>query len=178
MLCAGNCGVGIAPTRATEADREYMIGMLAAIEDIPAETLREGIAWEVDGKPWESFPEYLEVLSHLSTVADFACLVPHSCVRPYVLGPEKSAQCDIPGGPTNCPLTREEKEAIADCVGEAVAAGAIGFSTNRLFAHRDVNGVLAAGTLADAEELALIGKAVAEVRSTVSISSSRGCCRL
>ena len=42
VLCAGNCGVGIAPTRATEADREYMIGMLAAIEDIPAETLRAG----------------------------------------------------------------------------------------------------------------------------------------
>ena len=31
-VVTGNCGVGCAPTRATEADREFMIGMLGAIE--------------------------------------------------------------------------------------------------------------------------------------------------
>ena len=46
----GNCGVGCAPTRKTEADREFMIGMLGAIEDIPAEVLRQGTKWEVEGK--------------------------------------------------------------------------------------------------------------------------------
>lgn len=88
-VITGNCGVGCAPTRATEADREFMIGMLGAIEvsltvnrfaktdsssaanvppalnylhviaqDIPAEVLRQGTKWDVDGeKDWESFPE-------------------------------------------------------------------------------------------------------------------------
>ena len=43
-----------------------MIGMLGAIEDIPAEALRQGTKWEVEGKEWESFPEYLDALGSLS----------------------------------------------------------------------------------------------------------------
>ena len=45
---------------------------------------------------------------------------------------------------------------------EAIAAGAIGFSINRFAGHRDSHGVLVPGTLADADELIMIGKAVAE----------------
>lgn len=166
-VVTGNCGVGVAPTRSDEASREFMIQMLGAIEDIPAETLREGVLWEVGAKAWESFPEYLDALDQLNFGVDIACLVPHSCVRPYVLGVDRASVCDLPGAPTESPLTFEEKTAVAECVRESIAAGAIGFSTNRLFAHRDTRGTLASGTLADAEELALIGKAVAEAGGTM-----------
>jgi hypothetical protein len=61
------------------------------------------------------------------------------------------------------PLTQAEKQAVADCVAEAVAAGAVGFSTSRFTGHRDSAGQLAPASLADADELILIAKAVAEV---------------
>jgi N-acyl-D-aspartate/D-glutamate deacylase len=162
-VITGNCGVGCAPTRATEADREFMIGMLGAIEDIPAEVLRQGTKWDVDGeKDWESFPEYLNALEKLHFAVDIACLVPHACVRPYVLGPERADELDRPGAPVANPLTQQEKEAIAECVREAVAAGAIGFSTNRFRDHRDARGILAPGTLASADEVVMCAKACAE----------------
>ena len=123
--------------------------------------------WEVGGKAWESFPEYLDALDSLNFGVDIACLVPHSCVRPYVLGVDRAADADLPGAPAKVPLTHEEKTAVAECVRESIAAGAIGFSTNRLFAHRDTRGTLASGTLADAEELSMIGKAVAEAGGTM-----------
>lgn len=161
-VITGNCGVGCAPTRATEADREFMISTLGAIEDIPAEVLREGTQWNVGGKEWESFPEYLDALSQLHFAVDIACLVPHSCIRPFVLGVERADQLDRPGAPVDNPLTQDEKQAVAECVREAVEAGAIGFSTNRFRDHRDHRGVLAPGTLASADEVVMCAKACAE----------------
>ena len=46
---------------------------------------------------------------------------------------------------------------------EGIAAGAVGFSINRFAGHRDTSGVLVPGTLADVDEILMIGKAVAEV---------------
>ena len=57
-----------------------------------SQVLRQGTQWEVGGKAWESFPEYLAALDQLSYAVDIACLVPHSCVRPYVLGVERADQ--------------------------------------------------------------------------------------
>jgi N-acyl-D-amino-acid deacylase len=132
-------------------------------QDIPAEVLRQGTKWDVDGgKDWESFPEYLDALDKLHYAVDIACLIPHACVRPYVLGPERADELDRPGAPVANPLTQEEKEAIAECVREAVEAGAIGFSTNRFRDHRDARGVLAPGTLASADEVVMCAKACAE----------------
>jgi len=156
----GSCGVGAAPTR--KGGRDFMINTLSAVEDIPGEVIREGAKWTVDGKDWESFPEYLKCLEGLSTVCDIATMVPHSCVRGYVLGPELANLSDKPGGPWTHPLTRKDKEAIAACVKESVEAGALGFSITRWWEHRDADGVLCAGTLADADELVLCAKAVAE----------------
>ena len=78
------------------------------------------------------------------------------------MGHERCNLADKPGGPEENPLTLEEKQAVADVVKEGVAAGAIGFSTNRFGGHRDTSGVLVPGTLADADEILMIGKAVAE----------------
>ena len=46
---------------------------------------------------------------------------------------------------------------------EGIAAGAVGFSINRFAGHRDTSSVLVPGTLADVDEILMIGKAVAEV---------------
>ena len=66
------------------------------------------------------------------------------------------------GGAHSNGLTLEEKQAVADCVKEAIQAGAVGFSTNRFSGHRDTSGVLVPGTLADVDEVVMIAKAVAE----------------
>ena len=51
----GNCGVGFAPVLPNR--REWLIGLMEGVEDIPGTALTEGIDWE-----WESFPEYLDAL--------------------------------------------------------------------------------------------------------------------
>ena len=66
------------------------------------------------------------------------------------------------------PLNRHQQvlfppsEAIADLVRDAVAKGALGFSTSRLLIHRDPAGVLTPGALAGVNELRAICNAVAE----------------
>jgi N-acyl-D-aspartate/D-glutamate deacylase len=54
-LVMGNCGVGFAPARPER--REWLIGLMEGVEDIPGTALAEGIEWD-----WESFPEYLDAL--------------------------------------------------------------------------------------------------------------------
>jgi len=159
----GSCGVGAAPTR--KVGREFMIKTLSAVEDIPAEVIRKGAKWTVGGKDWETFAEYLQCLDTVEKVCDVGTIVPHSCVRNYVLGPDRANLSDRPGGPWTHPLSQADKEAIAACVKESVAAGALGFSTTRWWEHRDNEGILCAGSLADADELILCARAVAEAGS-------------
>jgi N-acyl-D-aspartate/D-glutamate deacylase len=156
----GNCGVGAAPCR--KEDRDFMVHLLEGVEDIPAESIDAGVKWEVDGVEWESYPEYLDALDKLSYACDITSLVSHGQVRSWVMGGERCNLADKPGGPLSHPLTHEEKEGVAACVKEAIAAGAIGFSTNRFAGHRDTKGVLVPGTLADADEILMVGRAVAE----------------
>ena len=89
-------------------------------------------------------------------------MISHGQVRQWVMGHERCNLSDKPGGPVSHPLTLEEKHAMAECVKEGIAAGAIGFSTNRFSGHRDTSGVMVPGTLGDADEMIMIGKAVAE----------------
>ena len=58
-------------------------------------------------------------------------MISHGQVRQWVMGHERCNLSDKPGGPVSHPLTLEEKHAMAECVKEGIAAGAIGFSTNR-----------------------------------------------
>ncbi len=42
--------------------RDWLIGLMEGVEDIPGTALHEGIDWE-----WESFPEYLDALRKKTT---------------------------------------------------------------------------------------------------------------
>ena len=139
-----------------------MMNILGVVEDIPVEVMREGVQWEVNGKEWETFPEWLDALDQIPYAVDIAAMVAHSAVRPFVLGLDRCNISDKKGGPNENPLTNEEKQAVADCVKEAIAAGAVGFSTSRFTGHRDSTGQLAPGSLADADEIIMIAKGMAE----------------
>jgi len=152
----GNCGVGFAP--AAPARRDWLIGLMEGVEDIPGTALAEGIRWE-----WESFPEYLDALERMPRSLDVAAQVPHGAVRAYVMG-ERGAK--------NEKATDDDIARMAAIVREAVAAGAAGFSTSRTLLHRAVDGEPVPGTFASADELLGIGLAMGEVgRGVVELAS-------
>jgi N-acyl-D-aspartate/D-glutamate deacylase len=141
----GNCGVGFAPVR---PDRhEWLVQLMEGVEDIPGTALHEGIRWA-----WESFPEYLDALEILPRAVDVAAQVPHGALRTYVMGDR---------GADNQAATDDDLARMAALVGEAVRAGAQGFSTNRLPSHTARDGRPVPGTYAAEDELFAIGQAVA-----------------
>ncbi|OWY59826.1 amidohydrolase, partial [cyanobacterium TDX16] len=131
-LVMGNCGVGFAPAKPDE--HEWLIGLMEGVEDIPGTALAEGITWD-----WETFPEYLDALEKLRWPTDVGTQVPHGAVRSYVMG-ERGAK--------NEPATPEDIAQMAAIVKEAIAAGALGFSTSRTIAHVAIDGEPVPGTFA------------------------------
>jgi N-acyl-D-aspartate/D-glutamate deacylase len=143
----GNCGVGFAP--AAPERRQWLIGLMEGVEDIPGTALAEGIRWE-----WESFPEYLDALERMPRVVDVGAQVPHGAVRAYVMG-ERGAK--------NEKASAEDVARMAAIVREGVAAGALGFSTSRTLLHRAVDGEPVPGTFAGDDELLGIGQVLGEL---------------
>ncbi len=140
----GNCGVGFAPAHPSK--RDWLIGLMEGVEDIPGSALAEGIDWR-----WESFPEYMDALEGKARAVDIAAQVPHGAVRAYVMGER---------GATDVDANAEERAAMSALVGEAVRAGAVGFSTSRTVLHRAIDGEVVPGTTADALELTTIADAM------------------
>ncbi len=140
----GNCGVGFAPVR--EERREWLIELMENVEDIPARSLKAGMDWQ-----WESFGGYLEALAAMPRAVDVGAMLGHCALRTYVMD-ERGAR--------NEAASAEELEAMARIVGEAMAAGALGFSTSRTLIHVTPEGVPIPGTFAAYEELAALGHAV------------------
>ena len=143
-VVAGNCGVGFAPVR--PADHDRLIQLMEGVEDIPGAALHEGLPWT-----WQSFPEFLDALDGRPYDVDLATHVPHGALRLNVMG-ERGAQREM--------ATPDDIEAMATLAGQAVEAGAIGFSTSRTRNHRSSNGEYTPTLTADADELLGIARAV------------------
>ncbi len=150
-IVAGNCGVGFAPCRPEQ--RDWLIGLMEGVEDIPGTALHEGIQWD-----WESFPEYLDALERRDLAIDVGTQVPHGAVRAYVMGER---------GPAHEPATPGEITEMAAIVQEAIEAGALGFSTSRTEKHKDVDGVLTPTITADEDELVGLASALAKAGTGV-----------
>ena len=133
----GNCGVGFAPVRPDYHDE--LIGIMEGVEDIPGTALAEGIQWE-----WETFPEYLDFLSARSYALDVAAQIPHAALRTYVMGER---------GAANLSATPDEIARMATLAAEAMDAGAFGFSTSRITAHRTADGSVVPGTQVGVDEM-------------------------
>ncbi|MBV9664656.1 MAG: amidohydrolase family protein [Actinobacteria bacterium] len=137
----GNCGVGFAPVRPDGHD--FLIELMEGVEDIPGTALHEGIDWK-----WESFPEYLDALDTQARAIDIAAQVPHAALRAYVMG--ERAHDDA---------TPDDVVEMSRLTEEALAAGAVGFTTSRTILHSSKHG-LVPGTYAPHEELLAIGDAL------------------
>lgn len=133
----GNCGVGIAPCRPSE--REWLTEDLVTVEGIDKEVLVEGIKWE-----WETFPEYVDAAERRGSALNLAFLAPITPLRTYVLGAEANERA----------ATSAETQTIAAMLGEAMQAGAWGFTTTANRQHIGHGGKPLAARLASREELA------------------------
>jgi N-acyl-D-amino-acid deacylase len=140
----GNCGVGFAPVRTP--DRTALIELMEGVEDIPGAALAEGMTWG-----WESFPEYLDVLSKRQWSIDVGTQLAHGPLRSFAMGPE-----DAKGGAANA----DQISLMALVAQEAMEAGAFGFTTSRTFGHRAVDGTPVPGTFALLAELEAIAEGV------------------
>ena len=136
----GNCGVGFAPCR--PADHVRLIQLMEGVEDIPEPVLSAGIPWA-----WESFPDYMDWLSKRSFDMDIGAQLPHAALRVYVMG-DRGARRD--------PSTPEDNKAMAALAGDAVRAGALGFSTSRTLNHRTSTGDFTPTLKAGEDELTAI----------------------
>lgn len=141
----GNCGVGFAPVEPHR--RDWLIGLMEGVEDIPGAAMSDGIEWE-----WERFEEYLDALDRRRFVCDVGTQIPHGALRTYVMGERGAA--DQPADP-------EDIDAMAALVESGLRAGALGFSTSRTPIHRSVDGELVPGTNAADDEILGIGRAIA-----------------
>jgi N-acyl-D-amino-acid deacylase len=132
----GNCGVGLAPCK-PEA-REIAMHDLVNVESIPYEVLNEGITWD-----WESFPEYLDAAEAREPSLNLAFLAPLTPFRHYVMGEESMERA----------ANAQETQAIKSLLGEAMDAGAFGFSSTILNQHLGFAGRPLACRMADGDEL-------------------------
>ena len=147
----GNCGVGFSPCKPDQ--RDWLIGLMEGVEDIPGTALHEGIDWE-----WESFPEYLDALEKKPLAIDVGTQIPHGAVRAYVMGER---------GINHEEASQEEIDTMKEIVQEAIKAGAYGFSTSRTEKHNDVDGNLTPSITAHKNELVEIAKSLGEINQGV-----------
>ncbi|MCY4549692.1 MAG: amidohydrolase family protein [Defluviicoccus sp.] len=129
----GNCGFGVAPAKPD--NRLPLMRTLENVEGMSFEALEEGLG----GWPFESFAEYLDAIEARGTAINVGAMVGHSAVRLDVMGLESTERTARP----------DEVEAMARVVGEAVAAGALGFSSSTSRLHVGFAGKPVPSRLAD-----------------------------
>jgi N-acyl-D-aspartate/D-glutamate deacylase len=136
----GNCGVGFAPVRPGTEDE--LVQLMESVEDIPGTALHDGIPWG-----WETFGQYLDAIDTPYTI-DIGTQVPHVALRHYVMGERCYDDATADDMAMMCDITRQ-----------ALADGALGFSTSRFYGHLDKAGNEIPGTHASADELLAIAHA-------------------
>ena len=141
----GNCGFTIAPCRA--ADRDLTMRNLTHVEGMSLDALQQGIAWE-----FETFPEYLDMLSRRGVGPNVAAFVGHSSLRTYVLGADAARRA----------ATEAEIADMQRLVREGMAAGAVGFATSTSEAHNGEGGVPMPSRLAEDREMRALVAAMGE----------------
>src|SRR6185369_15760718 len=111
---------------------------LVNVEAIPFEVLAAGITWD-----WESFPQYMRAAARRNPALNLAFLAPLRPFRHYVMGEASMERA----------ATASEAEQIKFLIGEAIDAGAFGFSSTLLNQHMGFGGRPLACRNASREEL-------------------------
>jgi N-acyl-D-aspartate/D-glutamate deacylase len=149
-VLAGNCGFTIAPLSDDPADGEYLMRMLARVEGMPLESLREGVPWN-----WRTTADYLDAVSgRLGVNAGF--MVGHSAIRRIVMGAESTAR----------EATSDELAAMERLLHDGLEAGGIGFSSSWARTHNDADGHMVPSRYASRDELMALAKVAGQHEGT------------
>ena len=147
---AGNCGFTIAPLSADPADGEYLMRMLARVEGMPLESLRDGVPWN-----WTSTAEYFDAMDgSLGINAGF--MVGHSAIRRVVMGTDATEREAKP----------EELDTMRDLLRAGLDAGALGFSSSWARTHNDADGHMVPSRYATHDELVALARVTGEFEGT------------
>ena len=150
-VVTGNCGVGFAPCK--PEDRARLIRLMEGVEDIPEVVMTAGLPWA-----WESFADYMDFLDGREYDVDVAVQLPHAPLRVYVMGKR---------GADREPATVDDVAQMRALAAEAVAAGAVGFSTSRTLNHRASDGRHTPTICAARDELVGIAMGLADAGAGV-----------
>jgi N-acyl-D-amino-acid deacylase len=142
----------VAPTRPMH--RDLIMRTLENVEGMSVAALQAGLGTEW---PFETFPEYLDVVEQRGCAVNVAALIGHTALRMYVMG-EDSVERDA---------TPEEIAAQKDLLREALAAGALGFATSKANTHVGYDGKPVPSRMAQPEEIFAIAAALGEVPNAV-----------
>jgi N-acyl-D-aspartate/D-glutamate deacylase len=147
-VIGGNCGVSIAPLQPGD---DYILRMMAHVEGMPLESVLAGPAWD-----WQGFGEYLDTMEgKLGVNAGF--LVGHSTIRRLVMGEQAVGN----------EATPEQLAAMVAAVHDALAAGALGFSSAMGDVEFDADGNPAPSRAASPEEFFALAGACREHEGTI-----------
>jgi N-acyl-D-amino-acid deacylase len=130
-VAIGNCGFGFAPMRPDERERAML--SMTRVEAIPLVSMQEGLPWD-----WTTFPEFLDAVDRAPKGLNVLPYMPAGPLLGWVLGFEDAKAGRMP--------TDAEHAEIARLLDEAMAAGACGWSAQRLpptgpaAAQRDFDG--------------------------------------
>jgi N-acyl-D-aspartate/D-glutamate deacylase len=153
----GNCGVGIAPCR-PEA-REIAMRDLVNVEAIPFEVLNQGITWD-----WETFPQFMDAAAARKPSLNLAFLAPLTPFRHYVMGEASMERA----------ASVAETDGIKKLLGQAIDAGAFGFSSTLLNQHMGFAGRPLACRNASREELKAYCNALKErAKGSIEIAMTK-----
>ena len=147
-VVGGNCGFSIAPLAPGAGD--YLMRMLARVEGMPLESLREGVPWD-----WRSFGEYLDRLEgRLAVNAGF--LVGHSAIRRVVMG-ERAVGHEA---------SESELARMVELLRQSVREGGLGFSSSAAATHNDGDGDPVPSRHASRDELLALARAIRDLPGT------------
>jgi N-acyl-D-amino-acid deacylase len=134
----GNCGFGVAPTRA--AHRKMILQTLEKVEGMSFDSLQAGLG---DDWPFETFPQYLDAVESRGVAINVAALFGHTPLRLYTMGEAATERAATP----------DELAEMKRLLHEAMDAGAIGFGTSKSISHNGYGGKPVPSRLASVEEM-------------------------
>jgi len=153
----GNCGVGLAPCK--PAERDIAAWNLVHVEAIPYEVLQQGLTWD-----WETFPQYMDAADRRGLGINAGFFAALSPFRHWIMGEEAMERAATP----------EETSRIRGLIGEAIGAGAFGFSLTVMPQHLGYKGQPLACRLASNEELRAYSGVLREYgRGVIEIALTR-----